>query len=163
VSRTKGARDKKLRANASPATREAWEKREQETAKEQGNEFLLPGEAGEPANELRARIMNEPPANPVAEPEPEDLVLALRALRNDSEFIAAIVNRAKTGKLSASESKAILGLMAEPEKPRTEEPWQRMLAVATEPELVLMADLLRRAQPERMTVRGDINRGRLTP
>jgi hypothetical protein len=84
MARPKGSKDKVLRSNASPLRRELWATKE--------DDFMMPPTGAE-------------------EREPEDLASALKALRRDPEFIRSITDRAKQGKLSPAESRAVLALV----------------------------------------------------
>lgn len=86
--------------------------------------------------------------NPSTAPEDAaDLASALKKLARDPDFIGSLVTRAKSGKLSPAESRAVMAAiqMEPPRKTDELENWQAMNLVATEEERELLAVLYRRA------------------
>lgn len=79
-------------------------------------------------------------------PGPADLASALRALREDQDFIKSLTERAKAGRLTPAESRAVFEMLKAEERPKPEpENWQAAFAVMEEPEQLIMADAMRRA------------------
>lgn len=135
--RPAGSKDGVLRSNASRERQLEWELK---------NRGSRASRESREANEFMEPTMSTGTGEQEREQEPEDLASALKALRNDSEFIAGIVTRAKQGKLSPAEARAVMGMLGEPEPPKKREPWQMAWAIMTEPEQLIIADLLRRSQ-----------------
>jgi hypothetical protein len=84
------------------------------------------------------------PEQPVTEAEVKSLREFIREITTGEEFRDALKTRIKTGKLSPGESRMVEKILDAPVE-KKKEGWQRMLAVATEQERVLLADLFRRA------------------
>lgn len=91
-----------------------------------------------------------PATQPVTEPatdtpsEAVSLREFAQSILNTKEYRDGLRDRAKTGRLSPAESRWLIEAGQTPaEKKR--EGWQGLIAVATEEELVLLADLMRRA------------------
>ena len=84
------------------------------------------------------------PEQPVTEPEAKSLREFISEITTGEEFRESLKTRLKSGKLSPGESRLVEKILDAPVE-KKKEGWQELLAVATEDELVLLADLMRRA------------------
>jgi hypothetical protein len=104
----------------------------------------------------RVKGSKNKPKNPqteaVTEPDAKSLREFIREITTGEEFRNALKARIKDGKLNAGESRLVEKILDSPVE-RKKEQWQEMLAVATEQELVLLADLMRRAIAARGTIK----------
>ena len=92
------------------------------------------------------------PTEPVTEADAKSLREFIREITTGEDFRNGLKDRLKTGKLTAGESRLVEKILDSPVE-RKKEGWQELIAVATEPELVLLADLMQRAIMARGTVR----------
>lgn len=92
-----------------------------------------------------------PPTQPATEPatdnpeQKQTLRDFAQSILNTEEYRESVRKRAKEGKLTPAESKWLIEAGQAPQEKKVEG-WRAMFSVATEQELVLLADLMRRAQ-----------------
>lgn len=92
------------------------------------------------------------PTEPVTEADAKSLREFIREITTGEEFRNGLKDRLKTGKLTAGESRLVEKILDSPVE-KKKEGWQELIAVATEAELVLLADLMRRAIAARGTIK----------